>query len=188
MVTVARLHGSPIRPLKRSEYDKLVDQDAFVDERIELLRGFLVEMSPQKTPHTYAVTKLNKLLLPAIGGRGEVRIQMPFAATDDSEPEPDVAIVPPGDYLDGHPTKAFLIVEVAESSLRIDRVEKAPLYAEARVPEYWIVNLRDRVFEVHTQPRAGRYARVRKAGVTEKLAVPGFPRLSVAVRDVLPPR
>jgi Uma2 family endonuclease len=86
----------------------------------------------------------------------DVRGQLPVALDDDSEPEPDVSVVPGSfrDYPRDHPARAVLIVEVAESSLRLDRGEKGSLYARAGVPEYWIVNLVDRVLEVYRDPAA----------------------------------
>src|SRR5580704_11900392 len=88
-----------------------------------------------------SVTRLNKLLVRALGDRAEVRVQAPFGASDVSEPEPDLAVVPPGSYLDEHPSRAHLLIEVADSSLQDDRRIKGPLYAAAGVPEYWIVDL-----------------------------------------------
>src|SRR6187200_1961257 len=85
------------RPLKRSEYDRMVELGLFQDERVELLRGVLVKMSPQYAPHASTIQKLNKLLMSRLQDRFELRIQSPLALSDDSEPEPDVAIVPRGD-------------------------------------------------------------------------------------------
>src|SRR5262249_47478229 len=100
-----------IRPLRRAEYDQLVALGAVEDERIELLEGQLVGMTPIGAPHSSAVQKLNALLVPALAGRASVRIQSPFAALDTSEPEPDVAIVPLGDYDTEHPNQAYLVIE-----------------------------------------------------------------------------
>lgn len=110
-----------IRPLKRAEYLKLAETGTFDGERVELLYGRLVTLSPQRERHAYSVTQLTHLLIRALGERARTRIQMPFLAPHESVPEPDVAVVPPGDYLDAHPAVAYLIVEVADSSLRVDR-------------------------------------------------------------------
>src|SRR6478609_3237817 len=106
-----------IRPLRRAEYDQLIALGAFEDEKIELLDGEMVAMSPIGTAHGSAVQKLNELLVVALHGRAVVRCQSPFAASELSEPEPDFTVVSPGDYLDDHPGQAHLIIEVAESSL-----------------------------------------------------------------------
>jgi len=145
------------RPLRRIEYDQLIGLGAFHDEKIELLEGVLVPMSPSGPPHSSAVQKLNAILTPALSGRAAVRIQSPFAALDLSEPEPDVAVVPSGSYERSHPDRAYLIIEVAETSLSVDRGVKQRLYATCGVPEYWIVDLIDRTIEVYTQPVDGAY-------------------------------
>src|SRR4051794_15137905 len=88
------------RPLKRSEYDRLIGLGVFDDERVELIRGVLVKMSPspQRAPHASTVQRLNELLMQRREGRFTVRIQLPLALSEDTEPEPDVAVVPLGDY------------------------------------------------------------------------------------------
>ena len=148
------------RPLQRAEYDALVANGVFRDERIELLDGALVPMSPIGPPHSSAVQKLMELLLPALLGRATVRVRSPFAAHELSEPEPDIAIVPTDndDYATRHPTQAHLIIEVADSSLDRDRDAKLQIYALSGVPEYWVVNLRQRRIEVHTAPVGRAYA------------------------------
>src|SRR5689334_2995450 len=93
------------RPLKRSEYDRLVSMGAFEGERVELLHGTLVAMSPQDPGHTSPIGQLNMLLVPLLLTRALVRVQSPIVAEDESEPEPDVAIVPLGDYRHAHPDR-----------------------------------------------------------------------------------
>jgi len=173
-------------PLTRAEYEALVRRGALDDAHVELLYGRLVSMSPQGEPHTYSVSQLMTLLVRALGDRARVRVQAPFAAPDASEPEPDVAVVDPGDYLDGHPRTARLIVEVAETSLARDRA-KARLYASAGVAEYWIVNLAEQLIEVHRGPRADDYATVTRHGRDDVLHLFSFGDIPVRVGDVLPP-
>jgi Uma2 family endonuclease len=173
-------------PLSRAEYDALVQRGALEDARVELLHGLIVTMSPHGKPHGYGITALTALLVPAVGARGKVRVQLSLAVSASSEPEPDVAVVPPGDYLDEHPTTAWLVIEVASSSLARDR-EKAALYAAAGVEEYWIVNLVEQVFEVHALPGPEGYARMSRHGRGESLRVPVLPDVEVRVEDVLPP-
>lgn len=157
----------------------------FGDEKIELLRGFLVEMSPQGTRHAAAVQSLNHLVLPLVAsGRAAVRVTLPFAATDDSEPEPDLALVPPGDYRDHHPSSAFLVVEVSDSSLSADR-DKAAIYAASTIPEYWIVDAASGVIEVHGQPRAGAYTRSTSYRRGDVISPSAFSDLAVAVSAVV---
>ena len=149
-----------IRRLRRSDYDRLVAAGAFRDERVELIRGVIIRMPPQGPPHAGPIERLTELLVLRLSGRARVRVQLPLLAPDESEPEPDLAVVPPADYDHEHPAQAFLIIEVAETSLPYDRGTKAPLYAAMGVPDYWIVNVRDGTIEVHREPDADRYARV----------------------------
>lgn len=143
-------------------------------------------MSPAGPPHSGTVQALTKLLIRAVGDRADVRIQSPFAAGRDSEPEPDVAVVPEGRYVAAHPTEAWLIVEVADSSLRLDREVKVRLYAESGVGEYWIVNLSDGLVEVHTHPVRGTYTRVTPYRRDEIISPQRFPDIKIAVSEILP--
>ena len=174
-----------VRPLSRAEYDGLVERGVFGDERIELLYGLLVEMSPQNPAHAQVIRQLTKLLQIALGDRADVQAQLPVALRDDSEPEPDVAVVPAGDYSRRHPTSVLLAVEVADSSLQKDRAIKGRLYAEGGVQEYWVVNLEDQVIERHTQPVAGAYVRVERFERTDRIQLSAYPDVELKVSSVL---
>ena len=163
----------------------MVDMGLFVDERVELLYGGIVRMTPIGAPHNAALQRLTRLLVLAIRERAWVRIQSSFAASDGSEPEPDVAIVPPGEYDAEHPTEAWLIIEVADSSLELDRTVKARLYAECGVPEYWVVNLVDGLIEVHTEVVRGTYARTTPYRKGTSIQLQRLPDVEVRVEDVL---
>jgi len=180
------LASEKLRPLRRAEYDRLVGLGMLEGEKLELLYGRLVRMSPEGERHAFSIVRLTEHLVRALAGRAQVRVQLPLAASDISEPEPDIAIVAPGDYLDGHPKQALLVIEVAQGSLDEDRSLKAALYCAAGVPEYWIVNLVEGVIEVYREPRGDSYASVVRHGRDAAPAVPGFADVVVAVRDVLP--
>ena len=173
-----------VRPLRRSEYDKLVEMGAFTEEHVELLYGVVVRMSPHGPPHDSATDAVQRLLFRALDPSAYVRIQNAFAASDGSEPEPDVAVVPPADYRKEHPTRAHLVVEVADTSLERDRTVKARLYAESDVPEYWIVNVIDRVVEVHTDPSGGKYRSVVVRRRGDRIRLVDFPNVAVLVDDI----
>jgi len=139
----------------RRAYGRLIDEGILCeDDPVELLDGLLVVKEPQDSPHTTAIDLVAAALRTAFGPGWLVRAQAPMAADRWSEPEPDVYVVPgaPRDYLPGHPTRPVLVAEVAQSSLRLDRTRKAAIYARASVEDYWIVNLIDRVLEVHREP------------------------------------
>ncbi|MBI4265309.1 MAG: Uma2 family endonuclease [Acidobacteria bacterium] len=175
-----------IRPLRRIEYETLVDCGLFEDARVELLCGALVEMSPQGPLHANVVSRLSERLIRALPDTVRTRVQSPLALSEDSEPEPDIAVVPVGDYDRAHPSRAILVIEVAESSLQKDRGVKTALYAMAGVPEFWLVNLADRVVEVHRRPSAGRYADVMQVDVAGHLEPNAFPALTIPVGEILP--
>ncbi len=176
-----------IRPLQRVEYDRMVDLGLLEGEKVELIKGFIVRMSPTGVPHASVVQALNHQLVLALvpSGRASVRIQAPFAASDDSEPEPDVAIVAPRDFRDEQPRTAFFVVEVAESSLRTDRAEKAEVYAAAGVEEYWIVDTRHELIEVRTDIVDGMYSRVTPYRRGQTLAPRAFPDVVLKVDEIL---
>lgn len=158
----------------------------FHGERVELIRGTVVAMSPIGPPHSSVVDRLTRFLVKAIDPRALVRIQQPFLAHDESEPEPDVAVVPDGTYADAHPGRAFLIIEVAESSLEYDRDEKGPLYAASDVDEYWIVDVSTRAVEVYSDPANGRYRKLQTVDKDGSVTVTAFPDVTITVASLFP--
>ena len=183
---VATLFSEEQRPLRRREYDALVRLGCFDAERVELLYGRIVPMSPQGVGHGEALRRLTKLLVRAVGDQAEVQIQSPIVAIDESEPEPDVAIVPPGPYTTDHPANPWLVIEVAESSLKRDRL-KADLYAASRIPEYWLVDLSARSVVVYSEPLEGSYRRVNSFGDGDQLTLTHFGDMKIPASAVLPP-
>lgn len=173
------------RPIRRREFEQMVELGLFEGERVELIDGVIVQMSPKGPKHESALERLTELLVQRIAGRATVRIQSGFAASDGSEPEPDVAVVPRRDYSTAHPSEALLVIEVADSSLRFDRTEKAALYAESGVPEYWVVNVRDRLIEVHDQIVGDAYTRVVPYGSGSSVSPKAFLDVELAVDDIL---
>lgn len=139
---------------RRVEYERLVDVGAFEGEPLELIGGQLIIAEPKGSPHAAAVGMAGDALRAALPPGWTVRVQDPIALDDESVPEPDVAVVRGrhADYRHAHPTRAALIIEVAESSLAFDRIQKGSLYARGGVADYWIVNLEDRVVEVYRDP------------------------------------
>jgi Uma2 family endonuclease len=180
------LATEPLRLLRVEEYDRLVESGAFQDEHVELLEGVIVEMSPQGTKHQGVVIRLNRLFSKIIGDRATTVVQGSFAASPRSKPEPDLALVPPGDYLDAHPSKAYLIIEVADTSLRRDRVVKPALYARAGVPEYWVIDVNACTVLRMTRPRKGAYSRTEELGKADGVKLVAFPDVVVKLKDVLP--
>jgi len=180
----------------RVEYDRLVEAEILgPEDRVELLGGVMIFKEPQYSPHATAISLIHRVLSAALGTGWYVRVQMPVALDEDSEPEPDVSVVPgdPRDYRDSHPERPVLIVEAALSRLRFDREHKGSLYARARIADYWIVNIPDRRLEVYRDPApdaaapfAWRYGRVVTLGPDERVAPLAVPAASVVVADLLP--
>lgn len=176
--------SAAIRPLKRVEYDQLVAAGVFEHERVELLDGMVIQMPPHGPEHDGTIQLLQRILVRALGERADVRVQSAFAATEDGEPEPDIAVVPVADYRGAHPGEAFLIVEVAVSSVAHDR-EKAATYARAGVPEYWIVDVPRGVVEVHLSPVDGAYEQRSTHRRPNVLRPAAFPDIEVALDAIL---
>jgi Uma2 family endonuclease len=161
--------------------------------RVELIRGQIVDMHAIGSPHLGMVIRLTRLMVLALAERGLVSVQNSIRLTMESEPEPDLVVLAPrGDDYDRPPhpgpSDVLLLIEVADSSLEYDRTTKAALYAESGIGEYWIVNLTDRVVEVHWRPVAGSYQDTRDAGVGETLGIAALPGVSLPVSDLFPKR
>jgi Uma2 family endonuclease len=173
------------RRIAREEYDRMIEMGLFEGEHVELLHGVIIEMAPIGPPHTSPVELLNELLVPRLLGRARVRIQMPYLGADESEPEPDVAVVPVGNYNAAHPDRAHLVIEVANSSLRKDKYVKAPLYAMSNVNEYWLVNLAAKCVEVHRDPSGDGWGQITRHERSATLSIAAFPDVTVKIADFL---
>lgn len=144
-----------LRRWTRDDYYRMDEAGLFLNQRVELIEGSIIVMSPQKWNHAFALTRTKQTLEPLFAQQRWVRTQAPLNLSSYSEPEPDVSVVEgsPDDYTD-HPTTAVLVVEVSDTTLHFDRAEKASLYAASGIPDYWIVNLIDGQLEVLRQPSA----------------------------------
>jgi len=180
----------------RAEYDRMIQIGVFrPGDPVELLGGELIVSEPQGSAHYTAIGLVETALRTALGPGWLVRTQGPVALDDESEPEPDVALVPGGwrDYSREHPARPALVVEVAESSLRLDRQHKGSLYARAGLADYWILNLVDRVLEVYRDPIADsvapfgwRYATTERLVAQSHVAPRAAPAVRLLVSDFLP--
>ncbi len=179
----------------RQEYQQMAALGLFTHQRVELIEGQVVDMSPMGSEHATAVTLAAHTITRAFGAGYVVRWQMPFGVGALSEPEPDVAVIvgDARDYTAAHPTAAVLLVEVADTSLAYDRTEKASLYAKAWVTDYWLLNLVQRQLEVHRDPVADstapygfRYAMTIVYATTEQVTPLALPHIRIAVAEMLP--
>jgi Uma2 family endonuclease len=179
-------HPDQLFRISRQMYEQMIKAELFhEDDRIQLLEGVLVQMSPQKSPHALTIVRLSKLLMRLLGDRADVAPQLPLRATDFSEPEPDLAVWAAD--LRTIPQRAHLVVEVADSTLRVDRRIKTRIYGDAGVPEYWIVNINDDRLERHTLPEPGGYRLVESLDRSARFALVEFPDIELGVDEILLP-
>jgi len=172
----------------REEYDRLNEQGVFQEgERLELIEGEILEMTPQNARHAATVTLVYGALDDALLAGYFIRGQLPLALSEDSEPEPDIAVVAGSarDYLEAHPTTAALVVEVADSSLPFDRRRKLPLYARHRIPEFWLVNVESEQLEAYRKPMGEAFLEQEILTRGDRISSPIL-REPVAVADLLP--
>jgi Uma2 family endonuclease len=176
------------------QFHRIVDSGVFTKDRVELLEGWIVQKMTQYPPHATAIDATLEALRPLLPAGWRLREQKPIS-TLESEPEPDVIVVrgPVRRYAQRHPEPGdiALVIEVADTTLEEDRGRKGRIYARARIPVYWIINLVEAKVEVYTQPRAGRkpaYREHRDYGIDESvpLTIAGHEPGSAAVRDLLP--
>ena len=177
------------------EYHKLIDLGFFTEnDRIELIRGEIIEMAPKRTPHSVCNSQLWKQLYKLIGDRAEIRVQEPIFVSPNSEPEPDVVIAKKktDNYLSAHPTATdiILVIEISDSTLKYDRETKLPLYAEAGINNYWIINLVDSRLEVYSNPFGERdkfdYRHKSIILNNETIDIPEFANLSLKLAAIFP--
>jgi len=174
------------------EYECMIEAGIFrADERVELLGGRILAMTPMAVPHRMALMRSDRTLKQKLPSTVDILVQMPIRLLPDSEPEPDIAVIRrrADDYPLAHPgpPDIFLVVEVSDSSLAFDRDRKLPRYAAAGIPEAWIVDLRgDRIW-LYRVPLSGQYTLVSSVGRGEALSMLAFPDVALAVDDLLPP-
>ena len=179
----------------RVEYDRLIDLGLFKGDPVELIAGQLIVAEPQGSYHATVLGAADDALRAILPLGWIVRAQMPVALDDESAPEPDLVIVqgPRASYREAHPSRPALAIEVADSSLEFDRLQKGSLYARAGIEDYWIVNIRDRVLEIYrdpgldtSAPYGWRYYSTQSLAPTA-VAVPlAFPSARISVSTLLP--
>ena len=147
----------PVHRIDVETYDRMVASGALEGQRVELLEGVLVDVSPISPAHTIVVTRLMRHF--AAAPQWWTQVQCPLTVQPSSEPEPDLAVFATEPSPERHHTTALLVVEVAVSSQMIDRNVKAQLYAQAKIPVYWLVDIPARNVEVRTDPGANGYGR-----------------------------
>jgi len=169
------------------EFERMVEAGVFLsDDRLELIRGEIVEMAPIGHRHGACASNLNELLVRGVGDRALVWGTGPARVALDSVPEPDLALLRRRSYMTGAPgpEDIRLVIEVAESSLRYDLTRKLRLYAEAGIAEYWVVSVDGGWIEVCRRPEGDGYLERRRVERAESIAPLAFPDVAIAVADV----
>jgi Uma2 family endonuclease len=180
----------------REDYYKMAEAGVFhAGERVELIGGRIVEMSPQNSPHFTGIRLVEEALWKIFSSGYDIRVQGPLDISSLSQPEPDIAVVRGTirDYAKAHPTTAVLVIKVSDSTLAFDRGEKANLYASAGIPDYWVLNLVDRCVEVHRdpipmpgQPYGYGYRGRTQYFANDTVAPLAVPHSPITVADLLP--
>lgn len=170
------------------EYHRMIAAGILDDRRVELLKGEIVEMSPEGEPHAYSSHEASEYLTQLLGKRATVRQAKPITLPNNSEPEPDIAIVQRlgREYREHHPypENIFWLIEYANSSLEKDLETKSKIYAEVGIPEYWVVNLKKLHLVVFREPSDGEYTS--KLTLTTGTIQPlRFPEVSVSVEQII---
>jgi Uma2 family endonuclease len=177
------------RRFTRAEYYRMAEVGILgQDDRVELIRGEIVEMSPIGRRHRAFVGNLTELLIVRLTGRAIVHVQNPVALTDDTEPQPDLAVLRrrpvPYKEREAWAEDALLVVEVADSSLVYDRSTKLRLYAEAGIPEYWVVDCAAETVEVYRAPGPEGYRDVSRVAGATTLALHAFPDVELTTAEI----
>ena len=172
------------------EYHLMVDAGILKeDDRIELIKGEIVQMSPIGRFHAACVKRLNELFVSRLGHLVNVGVQAPIELDDNSEPQPDLVLLRrrADFYQSGHPQPQdiLLIIEVADTTVESDREIKIPLYASSGIVEVWLVNIPAECIEVYRQPSGDSYQNVQVFGRGESIFVAAFPDVSFNVDEIL---
>jgi len=191
------IHHLPIRRFSVSEYQMMGEKGILSDdEHIELIDGVIIQMSVEGTKHSFIITKIAKHFYElVIAGKALLRVQNPIVLNDDTEPEPDLALVKPREdayYLETHPcpNDILLLIEVADTSLEYDKEIKLSRYASSKIKEVWIINLADNIIEVYREPLLlanGTLGYQKRADFVKgnTLTPQAIPTLEIAVDDML---
>ena len=180
-----------IRLWSISDYHQMIEAGILdEDDRVELLEGKIVCMSPQRPFHAASVQRSSRLLFQLLSDRAEIRVQLPVILGNDSEPEPDLAVVrfDADEYSFRHPEvpDIYLLIEVADSTIAKDRNQKARIYAKNRVLEYWILDLQKRQVYVFRQPEEGVYREKLILNSDDSITMQAFPDVAIALNDMFP--
>ena len=170
------------------EYHHMIESGVLDNKRVELIRGEIIEMAPEGKPHAYSISESGEYLTNLLGTQAKVRYGHTITLPDDSEPEPDIAIVQRlgKAYLEHHPypENIFWLIEYSDATLQKDLNLKSQVYAAAGIPEYWVVDLKRSVLVVLRDPKDGHYTSLVEYTEGEILSL-AFPQVPISVSSIL---
>ncbi len=184
----------PVQILRKKftvgQYHQMIESGILTDrDRVELLKGEIIEMSPVGRRHAACVDRLTELLILRLASKAIVRTQNPIRLSNDSEPQPDIAVLRRRDdfYATGHPQPGdiFLVIEVADTTIEFDREIKVPTYAQENIPAVWLVDLNAEAVEVFQEPTAQGYRNSQRFQGGQLLMVPNFSEVQIGVDQIL---
>jgi Uma2 family endonuclease len=172
------------------EYHKMIDAGVFSEDyRVELINGIIIEMNPIGKKHSGSVNRLNNIFNKRLLDEAIVSVQNPIILNNNTEPIPDIILLRPRNdfYTNSHPKPddAFLIIEVADTSLNYDRDAKIPQYADSLIIEVWIRNLVDDLLEVYREPENGKYKNIVFMHRGQTISPLSFPHLILTIDEIL---
>lgn len=178
------------KKLSVGQYHQMIESGILSErDQVELIKGAIIEMSPVGRRHAACVDRLTELFILSLASKAIVRTQNPIQLSDESEPQPDLAILKRRDdfYSSGHPKPKdiSLLVEVSDTTIEFDREVKIPLYAQEGIPEVWLVDLNAQVVEVFQQPTSTGYQRTQLFGCGQTVTLPVFPKIQFTIDQVL---
>jgi len=189
----AKTNGVKVYKWTRKEYYQMAELGFFHGKRVELIEGEIIEISPMKTAHATALSLAIQILTEIFSKGFVTRAQLPMSFSKTNEPEPDVAIIKGSvrDFSTSHPKIAELIVEVSDTTLRYDRTVKAGLYAQNKIQDYWILNLKNRSLEVYRQPKKDKklgfiYTEIQILTEDDAVSPLAAPAAKIKIADLLP--
>ncbi|MFB8791354.1 MAG: Uma2 family endonuclease [Potamolinea sp.] len=172
------------------QYHKMLESGIFTEnDRVELIAGEIIEMAAIGRRHAACVRRLDNLFSQRLSGEALVDTQNPIQLNDNSEPQPDVVLLKPRDdfYESAHPQPSdiFLLIEVADATIKYDREVKVPLYAKDNILEVWLVDINEQSVEVYREATSDGYRNIQQFSRGQTLSIQAFPEINITVNEVL---
>lgn len=188
---VSSMTSTKVRLWTVDEYHQMIEAEILTSaDKVELLEGQIIQMSPQRPPHAATTQCASDYLRDLLSLRATIRVQLPITLPPNSEPEPDIVVVriDSQKYFDHHPApdEIFLLVEVAKTTLKSDRTIKVPTYAKANIPEYWILDVEERIVNIFREPLGETYQQEIILNEDTTISTVAFPDVNIYFKNLFP--